>query len=239
MPHQGNGAASIEGCTLVNGASPDGGGLKIGSLYGTWGSRTVSVEVANSIIAFGEAGVAVSVDTLSTAVLSCTDIFGNAGGDWIGRIADQLGINGCFSADPLFCNAVVGNYALAETSPCAPAHSPVGCGLIGAHQVACAAPIGIADEGAPRIGPLLRVLPNPLRGVGTIQWMGAGVAPELRLYDVAGRLVARRSGESSDGRMSLSDLTRGGDVASGVYFLELGSDDGGGVAARSRLVVIR
>ena len=110
--------------------------------------------------------------------------------------------------------------------------------MIGAHPVVCAVPIGVADEGAPGINPLLRVLPNPLRGTGMIEWMGAGVAPELRLYDAGGRLVAIRSGEAGGGRMSWSDLTRGGDVASGVYFLELGSG-GGEVAARARLVVIR
>ncbi len=215
-------------CTLVGNGAPLGGGVISG----------LPVSIENSIIAFGAGGEAIRCQAVPP-VLSCTNIYGNAGGDWTGCIADQLGINGCFSADPLFCNAVAGDYTLAETSPCAPAHSPVGCGLIGAHPVACAAPIGIADEGAPRISPLLRVLPNPLRGVGTIEWMGAGVVPELRLYDVGGRLVARRSGEGGGGRMSWSELTRGGDMASGVYFLELGSDGGGEVAARVRLVVIR
>ncbi len=223
-------SVTLSGCTLIGNAAPLGGGIWV---------REIPIEIENTILAFGREGEAVTCAGSGLAAMSCTNIYGNAGGDWTGCIADQLGINGCFSADPLFCNAVAGDYTLAETSPCAPAHSPVGCGLIGAHPVACAAPIGVADEGVPRIGPLLRVLPNPLRGAGTIEWMRAGVASELRLYDTAGRLVARRSGEGRGGRMSWRDLIRGGDMASGVYFLELGSDGGGEVAARSRLVVIR
>jgi hypothetical protein len=222
-------SVTLSGCTLVGNSSPVGGGVSV----------RIPVSIENTIIAFGMEGEAVTCMGNGVGVMSCTNIIGNAGGDWTGCIADQFGIDGNFSADPLFCNAVAGDYTLAEISPCAPEHSPVGCGLIGAHPVACAAPIGVADEGAPRIGPFMRVLPNPLRGAGTIEWMGAGVAPELRLYDAAGRVVARRRGEGRGGRMSWSDLTRGGDMASGVYFLELGSDGGGEVAARSRLVVIR
>ena len=70
--------------------------------------------------------------------LSCCDIYGNAEGDWVGCIEGQLGSNGNFSEDPLFCDPGNGDYTLLETSPCAPAGSPPGCELIGAHPVGCA-----------------------------------------------------------------------------------------------------
>ncbi|HEY3215450.1 MAG TPA: hypothetical protein VGK93_03060 [Candidatus Eisenbacteria bacterium] len=42
-----------------------------------------------------------------------------------------------FSADPRFCSSAAGDYSLYSTSPCAPARSPSGCGLVGALPVIC------------------------------------------------------------------------------------------------------
>jgi hypothetical protein len=42
-----------------------------------------------------------------------------------------------FSADPQFCNLADLDFRLHESSPCAPAHSPAGCDLIGALGVGC------------------------------------------------------------------------------------------------------
>ena len=67
--------------------------------------------------------------------LSCCDIYGNEGGDWVDRIASQYGINGNISSDPLFCAPEAGDFTLHEGSPCAPGGE---CGLIGAWPVGCA-----------------------------------------------------------------------------------------------------
>jgi len=67
------------------------------------------------------------------ATLTCCDVYGNEGGDWIGCIADQYGTNGNFSLNPLFCE---GDFHLDACSPCSPDRSP--CGeLIGALDVNC------------------------------------------------------------------------------------------------------
>jgi hypothetical protein len=71
-------------------------------------------------------------------VLTCCDIYGNAGGDWVGCIADQAGINGNFSDDPLFCDIAAGDYHLDDSSPCAPANNDCGV-LIGVLGVGCPA----------------------------------------------------------------------------------------------------
>jgi len=86
----------------------------------------------------GLGGGAIDVDATSTMTFSCSDIWGNIGGDWVGAIAGQLGTNGNFSADPLFC-APVSNLYLNDVSPCAPGNHPDGdsCDIIGAHDVAC------------------------------------------------------------------------------------------------------
>ena len=65
------------------------------------------------------------------AAITCTDIFGNEGGDWVACIAGDAGANGNVSADPLFCDAAADELHLQWGSPCLPANSG-GCGLIGA-----------------------------------------------------------------------------------------------------------
>jgi predicted outer membrane repeat protein len=71
--------------------------------------------------------------------LACCDIYGNAGGDWVGCISDQLGVNGNFSACPSFCNAAGGDFRLCDQSPCLPGNHPYGydCGIIGAWGEGC------------------------------------------------------------------------------------------------------
>jgi hypothetical protein len=63
-----------------------------------------------------------------------------SGGDWVDCIADQNGINGNMSEDPLFCDEDNDNYYLQECSPCLDAE---GCGRIGALGLGC--PCGGGD----------------------------------------------------------------------------------------------
>jgi hypothetical protein len=66
--------------------------------------------------------------------LFCCDLFGNIGGDYIGPIVDQLGMNGNISEDPLFCDPGSLDLRIHSDSPCAPGGD---CGLIGALPVGC------------------------------------------------------------------------------------------------------
>jgi hypothetical protein len=71
-------------------------------------------------------------------MLTCCDLYGNAGGDWMQDIADQYGIRGNIRADPLFCDPLFGDFTLHEDSPCAPFTPPnEECDLIGAWPVGC------------------------------------------------------------------------------------------------------
>jgi predicted outer membrane repeat protein len=121
-------AVTVSSATFCGNTSYSAGG----ALY----SGSSSVEIGHSIISFSPAGSAVSGDG-SGVSLTCCDLYGNAGGDWVGSIAGQFGINGNLSADPLFCSRANGDYALANNSPCAPENSPSGCGLIGVLPVNC------------------------------------------------------------------------------------------------------
>ena len=89
--------------------------------------------VENTIIAYQTEGYPIN----GVVQLTCCDLYGNAGGDWVGGIAGQYGLRDNISQDPLFCSAESWDFALADCSPCAPDNSPEGCGLIGALPVGC------------------------------------------------------------------------------------------------------
>ena len=111
---------ALTGCTIA--ANPSTGLIADG---------TVTVTVDNTIIAFNEGPAVECADVNATVTIGCSDLFGNAGGDWTGCIADQAATRGNLSADPLFCSRPANDYHLYADSPCAPAQSGA-CGLIGA-----------------------------------------------------------------------------------------------------------
>jgi hypothetical protein len=77
--------------------------------------------IENCIIAYNEGnpGSVGVIDELMPA-LSCCNIYGNTGGDWVGDIADQNGTNGNFSLDPAFCDMPNSDFRLLPYSPCVP-----------------------------------------------------------------------------------------------------------------------
>lgn len=115
-------------CTVVGNGAPQGGGVA-----SQWGAR-----IENSIIAFSTEGGAFHVDAGGVPPLRCCDLYGNAGGDWVGPIENQLGVNGNITADPLFCGSQNPNepWTMHADSPCLPGASP-DCGLIGAWGEGC------------------------------------------------------------------------------------------------------
>lgn len=120
---------TLSGCTLACNGAPNGGGL--------WAGPLCSVNLQNTLIAFSVAGEGAACLENETR-LTCCDLYGNAGGDWVGFIAAQYGANGNISADPLFCDATLEDYRLAANSPCAPFSPPnPECDLIGAWPVGC------------------------------------------------------------------------------------------------------
>jgi hypothetical protein len=66
---------------------------------------------------------------------------GNEGGDWVGDIANQAGVDGNASIPPAFCSSIPGddlNWTLQSDSACAAENNP-GCGQVGAWPVGCGA----------------------------------------------------------------------------------------------------
>jgi predicted outer membrane repeat protein len=133
---------SLSGVTLVGNyaGSEDGTGGLMSSFFST-------LSVANSIVAFNTQG-GVWTQAPATATFTCSDVFGNDGGDWTGDCEDQTGINGNISADPRFCGASGQDapYSLQEGSPCLPDGNTCGV-LMGA------LPLGCVTTGIPPLVP--------------------------------------------------------------------------------------
>ena len=122
-------ALELFNCTLYGNASLDGGGV-----FCDVGSATLG----NCILAFGTSGGSFGHSGSGNPDLSCCDIYGNEGGDWVGWIESYQDQYGNISEDPLFCDPEAHDFTLWEGSPCAPFTFPnTDCDLIGAWPVGC------------------------------------------------------------------------------------------------------
>ncbi len=129
---------NLEYCTVTgNSADISGGGLFC---------HDSSPRVTSSIIAFQE-GTGIAAQGAAVPMISCTDLFGNSLGDWVGNITDQALIQDNLSADPVFCSPNPGlefEFSLQDDSPCGPDVNS--CGTIGAWPVGCnAAPTRLSS----------------------------------------------------------------------------------------------
>lgn len=215
------GTLEVTGCTLYSNTASVGGGIY----------TTGDVTVSNTIIANCSNGaVRCSMGGLDV-VLRCCDLFAN-GGNWTGCIAGQEGIDGNFSADPMFCDAAGSqDFHLRDGSPCLPQEG--GCEQIGSWGGGCdptsGTPSPTATVGSVCLGP---IVPNPSTGSVTIHLARPADAgrpvrrPSLTLYDLAGRKVrdlsASLPADPGEAVVSWDGLDeRGSRVAAGMYYLLL------------------
>ena len=128
---------TLTNCTFVFNEAPNGAGIY---------SEACAFNLSNSIVAFNQQGAAIVAMFDSIPNITCSDIYGNAAGDWYGNIAPQANINGNLSTDPLFCDLLGDDFSIDSLSPCAP------------DQNTCATLIGALDPGC---SGTLRVLADP------------------------------------------------------------------------------
>ena len=182
-------SASVSSCTFEGNLVPDAGRQSIAGGISVAGNS--SPVFSNDIIAFSPVGVGIACDEVGTVTLTCCDIFGNGGGDWIGCIEDQLGVEGNIHLDPLFCGELNPGdpFSLANTSPCAPEANP-SCGIIGAFPVGCTA-TGVQDpEPVPTVLRLHQCYPNPFNPQTTITFtLPRGGWVEVGIYELTGRRI--------------------------------------------------
>jgi predicted outer membrane repeat protein len=158
----GNTSATRGGAVWVHDESPTftrctfwGNGSPVGGVLYCRGTSFPTVE--NSIIAASVEGSAVLCVEGAGPTLSCSNVHGNAGGDWIDCLAGQLGANGNICEESLFCDPGNRDFTLAANSPCLPGNHPngVNCGLIGAFDEGCG-PIAFFPESWARVKAMYR-----------------------------------------------------------------------------------
>jgi hypothetical protein len=131
------GAVSLDGdayfilnqCTFDRCGATDGAAIS---------SRQGAIVVLDRCIVVGGPGLAFGciggLDNLF--IITCSDLWNNADGNWHHCGYGEPEENGNFSTDPLFCDPDAGDYSLDAESPCMPANN--GCEeLIGAYKASC------------------------------------------------------------------------------------------------------
>lgn len=177
-------------CTFSANAAARGGVL--------WDRPDARVKFEECILAFSTSGEAIFCDGVTRLPrLSCTDVYGNAGGDWVDCIEGQSYLRGNISLDPLFCDGPLEDLQLREDSPCAPYAPPhPDCPLVGAWPVACGGPESVESESAGATPDRLWIrlaAQTPCTHDAVVDFgvsaSAAGVPLDLTLHTVTGALV--------------------------------------------------
>jgi hypothetical protein len=77
------------------------------------------------------AGILANCDPAAPTRIECNDSWNNDGGNFVLQETCDTTASHNFSADPLFCNPILGDFHISTFSPCAPDNNPA-CGLVGA-----------------------------------------------------------------------------------------------------------
>jgi len=196
----------------------------------------------NCIIAFNRPGEPVRCEENSTAMAAETDMYGNSTGEWGWCLAGQDGNDYNFSADPHFCGAGTGDFALHDDSPCAPAHSPSGK-LIGALDVGCAGTAIVDDTrpASPGQFTLHQNYPNPFNSSTVIAFsLSEPTHITLAICDILGRRIRilETGYRPAENRTVLFDGKDKNDRAlpAGIYFAVLES---GNCTAVCKMILLK
>jgi len=230
-----DGSPRINNCTFFENSATNGGGAAIYCIPPS------SPIFENCIIAFSPQGEAIYG---GTSTLSYSNIYGNAGGDWVGYISPQLGTNGNISQDPLFRDSINNDIHLmsiacgdSADSPCIDAGDPnildslLDCswglgGLrsdMGAYGGGDSAAVGIFGNMPPLPDQfvLLQNYPNPFNAQTTIRFvLPESQDVELTIYDLLGRRVGILIDEYMQTGAHAINFDGSG-LSSGVYFYRL------------------
>ncbi len=159
--------------------------------------------------------------------LACDDWFGNLAGPTSGVAPGATDLE----VDPAFCDAVHDDVTLASGSPLV---APPGCGRIGALDVGCTSPGGVAPEAA---SGALRAWPLPARRGVWMAFAPNETPMRLEVFDLAGaRRWERAVAVGAGSIVWTGDDEAGHALASGVYFARLTR---GGGSETIRIVIAR
>lgn len=100
-------------------------------------------EINGCIVAYNTGYLALE-STSHPLNISCTNIFGNDGGNWVEGLEPLEAVNGNMSLDPMFCDFDHRQYNISWESPCAPGNNSCGA-LIGSEYPWCGLTCGDMD----------------------------------------------------------------------------------------------
>lgn len=107
----------VDNCTFADNVAPSGAGIQ--SFY-----FASSIDVTNTIISSNGPGEGLFVEEGVALAIDHTDIYGNTGGNWVGRISGELGMNGNIEADPRFVDFLGRPFLLHPASSCIDTGNP-------------------------------------------------------------------------------------------------------------------
>ncbi|MCH7878484.1 MAG: T9SS type A sorting domain-containing protein [candidate division Zixibacteria bacterium] len=221
--------SSLSNCSFVGNSAPGGGGI--------FCERSSPI-IENIIIAFSSIGGAFVCSEASPQI-SCSDFYGNEGGpgDWGGHVTAQAGINGNFSADPMFCDDGSDTYALAPQSPCLSENSS--CGeTVGALSSGSCLPTDVDETGGaalPDHFSLDQNYPNPFNPTTRIPFNLAAKSDwTISIFNSLGQLIETFKGRSSAGVVEIDwDASN---VSSGIYHYRINA---GAFTASRKMVLLK
>jgi len=163
-----------------------------------------SPDFDSCILSFGTLGKGIDryADDCSPTLV-CTDIWANAYGDWVDFISDQLGVNGNFRSDPLFCNVLAGDLTLRGDSACAPANN-VACGLVGALPVGCSGSWLVKPDGSGDFATIQEAIDAAAPAETIVLADGIYTGTGNRDLDFLGKAITVRS-QSGDAELCVID----------------------------------
>lgn len=221
--------------TLFQNSAILGGGIFCGT--------DTHVDVEQCIISHSLAGAAIDAEPTGALTLSCTNLFSNVGGDWVGTVSGWEGLAGNISADPLYCDPDQGDFGLSNLSPGAPPQSG-GCGLIGAYPVACV--VASVDDPPQDFLAMSAVseltnYPNPFNPRTVVRFsLDQPGQTRVEIFDVSGKLVqllAHGPLEAGSHQVVWTGRdTQGHPMPSGAYFCRVTQGDAAGVG---RMLLLR
>ena len=195
-----------------------------------------ATQITNTIIAFAEMGSAID----GNCELTNCDLYGNAQGDWVGAIADQLGVGCNMAEDPLFCDPENMDFSLQSNSPCLPENNECDV-LIGAFGEGCV-PSRVSEPwsfiGRAR---LFQNHPNPFNPSTSIKFAVPNFLPvKLTIYGIDGRYISTLTDDDYiPGPHSVTwngTDDQGRSVASGTYIYRL---EAGEYVESKRMLLVR
>jgi len=183
-----------------------------------------SPAISGAIFAFNQ-GTGISLAGASKPTITCTNVFGNSGGDWLHSVASAGDMEFNFYIDPLFCSrdplAADGLHLQHNSYLFDP---PYDCSTLGAQSIACGAstteevpPVGVGIANA-------AASPNPFNPQTNIGFtLGQDQTVRVAVFGLRGELVRTLA----DGRLTAGEHEfswQGRDqagrvVGSGVYFV--------------------